>query len=146
MFRFITLAFTLVICFASFGCQTYSTGLEKSMARANETGAIGALHAISQAQQIYSVSNEGNYGSLQQLSDAGYLDERFKTADGGVKDYVLTLVTEPRSSGKPASYTCNADPKEGPLAGRHFYVDSSSSVIHVNATQAATKDDPAHQP
>lgn len=146
MFRFFRLAVALVICVASLSCQTYTTGLEQSVARGNETGAITALQTIAKAQQTYSISNDGNYGSLEQLSESGYLDSRFKSAEGGVKDYVLTMTTQPQASGQAASFSCNADPKSpGPTAGRHFYIDSTSPSIHVNATQPATATDPIHQ-
>ena len=145
MIRFCKFPLAMLLCIAALSCQTYTSGLEKSVARGNETGAIGALHTIATAQQTYSISNEGNYGSLEQLSDAGYLDSRFKSAAGAVKDYVITVTTTPKAPGKPASFSCTADPKNpSPTAGRHFYVDSTSPLIHVNATQTATADDPVH--
>jgi hypothetical protein len=125
------------------GCQTYTTGLEKSVERADETSAIGALRAISLSEQTYSVSNGGEYGTLQQLTDSGLLDGRF----GGqrpVKDYVLTLNTTTKPS--EPSFSCNADPDPTTgRAGRHFYIDSTSGVIHVNDTQPATASDKALQ-
>lgn len=146
MLRFLKLSLALWMCIAALSCQTYTTGLEKSVARGNETAAITALHTISTAQQTYSISNDGNYGSLEQLSEGGYLDSRFKSAGGGVKDYVLTITTTPKSPGQPASFSCTADPKNpGATAGRHFYIDSTSQLIHVNATQTATAEDPVNQ-
>jgi hypothetical protein len=115
------------------------------MVRANETTAVAALHSIATAQQTYSISNDGNYGTLQQLRDAGYLDERFSKADGGVKDYVLTININSQSGGTPATFSCTADPTTaGPQAGRHLYVDSTSTTIHVNPTQPATASDPIY--
>ena len=147
MFRLARLALMTAICVASLSCQTYTTGLEKSLAKADETAAIAALRAIAQAEMTYSISSGGNYGSLEQLSEGGYLDSRFNAADGGVKDYVLTIKTQPPAAGGAASFSCNADPKNsGPQAGRHFYIDSTSPSIHVNATQSATAADPVHQP
>ena len=146
MLKTFLLVLSFTICIVSLSCQTYTTGLEQGLARGNEAGAITALRAIATAQQTYSISNDGNYGSLEQLSDGGYLDPRFKSEEGAVKDYVLTMTTQPASSGKPASFSCTADPKEtGPTAGRHFYIDSTSPLIHVNATQQATATDPVHQ-
>jgi hypothetical protein len=143
MFRFAMLALTVLTCIASLSCQTYSTGLQQSLVRADETAAVAALHSIAVAQQTYSISNNGNYGTLQQLRDAGFLDVRFDKADGGVKDYALTVNTKPQSGGEPASFSCNADPtNSGPQAGRHLYIDSTSTVVHVNPTQPATAADP----
>ena len=77
MFRFASQATTVLICLASLSCQNYSSGLQQSVTRADETVATGALRTIAVAQQTYSVTNEGNYGTFPQLSAAGYLDERF---------------------------------------------------------------------
>lgn len=147
MFRFGTLTLTVLIAIASLSCQTYSTGMQQSLVRANETVAISALRSIAVAQQTYSISNGGNYGTLQELRDAGYLDSRFNSGDGGVKDYALTITTHPQTSSATGSFTCNADPvASGPQAGRHFYIDSTSVVIHVNPSQPATATDPSYQP
>lgn len=145
MFRFAILALTALICSASLSCQTYSTGLQQSLVRADETAAIAALHSIAVAEQTYSISNGGNYGTMQELRDAGYLDSRFDSTNGGVKDYSLTISTKPQSGGAAASFSCNADPtNSGSQAGRHLYVDSTSAAIHVNPTQPATASDPIY--
>ena len=145
MFRFAVLTLIVLICIASLSCQSYSTGLQQSVVRADETAAVAALHAVAVAQQTYSVSNDGNYGSIQQLRDAGYLDDRFSAPNGGVKGYALTVNTKAQSGGDPASFTCNADPtNSGPQAGRHLYVDSTSTTIHVNPTQPAAASDPIY--
>ncbi|MGH9872633.1 MAG: hypothetical protein ACRD9S_09220 [Pyrinomonadaceae bacterium] len=142
MFRFALVATTILICLASISCQNVSSGLEKSVARADETAATGALRAIAVAQQTYSVTNEGNYGTFQQLTAGGYLDERFNSDKPALKNYVLTMEVV----SKPPSYSCNADPAgEGPQ-GRHFYMDSKSTALHVNATQPASGSDPVSQP
>lgn len=147
MSRFAVLGLTVLISMASLSCQTYSTGLQQSLVRADETAAIAALHSIAVAEQTYSIGNGGKYGTLQELRDAGYLDARFNAANGGVKDYSLTINTNPQSSEAAASFSCNADPSNsGTQAGRHFYIDSASSAIHVNPTQPATATDPTYQP
>src|SRR6185503_16728604 len=81
---------TLLIaaCIGLSGCQTYTTGLKQDVARANELSALAALHAIALAQQTYSVSNGGKYGSLQQLIDGGFLDANISSEK---KDYVFTI-------------------------------------------------------
>lgn len=146
MFRFAVLGLTVLICFASLSCQTYSTGLQQSVARADETAAIAALHSIAVAEQTYSMSNGGKFATLQELRDAGFLDSRFNSANGGVKDYSLTIKTSPQSGEAAAYFGCNADPSNsGTQAGRHFYIDSTSQAIHVNATQPATASDPTYQ-
>jgi len=131
----------IAISFFPAGCQKYTSGLQQSVARADETGAIAALRSISVAQQAYMVSNSGEYGTLKQLVGGAFLDARM-ASDKPVKDYVLTLKVTAKSADEPAgSYTCNADPDATVTAGKHYYIDSLSNVIHVNETQPATSVD-----
>jgi Tfp pilus assembly protein PilE len=136
-------ALLLLACCATLACQSYSTGLQQSLARADETVAITALHSIALAQRTYSVSNSGNYGTFEQLVQAGYLDERFKGDKPKMKGYVLTMTVTPKAEGAPeGSYSVNADPEaSGPTAGRHLYLDSTAELIHVNVSQRATAGD-----
>lgn len=131
----------LLICIATISCQQYGTGVQQSLARADEAVVISFLRTIALAQQAYSVSNAGEYGTLEQLTKGGYLDERFAMAKP-IKDYVLELKATPQSGNQPAGYTCTADPdRTGDRAGRHFFITSASGQIHVNATQQASETD-----
>ena len=126
-------------------CQTYTTGLKQSVSRANETSAIAVLRSIALAQQTYSVSNGGKYGTFQQLADGGFLDRSINPANPEVKEYSLTMEV----NDKPGEefYSCNANPKGGgEMIGRHFYIDSTSRELHVNPARPATADDPTYQP
>ena len=134
------IAFLLVAYLSCTGCQTYTEGLKQDVARANELGALAALHSIALAQQTYSVSNGGKYGTASQLVEGGFLDSNIANPEN--KDYVLTVEVGQKAGGD--FYSCNADPKDKP--GRHFYIDSTSREIHVNPTQPATASDPASQP
>ena len=137
---------TVLVCFLVLvslaSCQTYTTGLQQSIARADETAALTTLRAIALAERTYSLTNSGEYGTLKQLSDGGFLDARYAGVKP-VKDYVITLKVTPKASGAPeGSYSCNADPeKTGDRAGRHLYLDSTSDGIHVNETETATAAD-----
>jgi hypothetical protein len=145
MHRFAALALTVLLGAAALSCQSYSTGLQQSLARADEGAATGALRTIALAQQTYAVSNSGSYGSFQQLAAGGYLDARFNSEKPVLPDYVLTMETGTGAAGP--FYNCHAEPtKTGPQAGRHFYLDSTSTAIHVNADQAASASDPIAQP
>ena len=140
---------TLVVLFVIFiligGCQTYQEGLQQTIARADETSALATLHAVSLAQRTYSLTNNGEYGTLKQLTDGGFLDVRY-AGDRPVKDYVITLKVTPKSDGPEGSYTCNADPDPAVgKPGRHLYIDSSADGIHVNDTQPATAADKVMQ-
>jgi hypothetical protein len=132
--------------FSTLSCQTYSSGLQQSVARADETAALASLHAVALAERTYSVTNGGEYGTLKQLADGGLLDVRF-AAEKPVKDYVITCNVTPKSSGaSESSYSCNADPdRAGEREGRHLYIDSTSDGIHVNDTQPATVSDKVMQ-
>jgi len=122
-------------------CQSYSTGLQQSVARADETSAIAALKTISTAQQAYAITNGGSYGTFQQLCEGGFLDQRFNSSTPQVKDYALSMEVGGNS------YHLNADPvRSGEQAGRHLYLDSTSPLIRVNPTQPATAQDPLMQP
>lgn len=129
------LAFTITA-----GCQTYTSGLQQSLARADEAAVLTTLRNVALAERAYTITNAGEYGTLQQLSDGGFLDARY-ASNAAVQDYTLTLNVTPKGT-TDGSYTCNADPKRtGERAGRHFYMDSSSTDIHVNETQPATAAD-----
>jgi len=137
---------SLLVLFAGLisvaGCQTYSSGLQQSVVKADETVALGALHAIAIAERTYTVTNGGEYGTLKQLADGGFLDARY-AGEKPVKDYVITCNVTAKSSGSPeGSYSCNADPDR---AGRHLYIDSATDGIHVNDTQPATAADKVMQ-
>ena len=133
-------------CVAASACQEYTTGLQKSVTAADDTAALAALKAIALAERSYNITNAGEYGTLQQLTGASLLDKRF-TSNKPVKDYIFTLnVIAKAPGGADGSYTCNVDPEpSGPPGGKHFYVDSTSADIHVNANQAATVADPILQ-
>ncbi|MEP6818780.1 MAG: hypothetical protein ABJA18_04545 [bacterium] len=143
MFRIAQLASIALISLASLSCQNYSAGLEKTVARADETSAMGALHAVAVAQQTYSITNGGNYGTFPQLCAGGYLDSRFNSDKPALKDYVLTMEV---GNSQDSLYKINADPAGDGPQGRHFYIDSSSSALHVNPSQSASASDPIVQP
>lgn len=135
------IGFALLTCSSLFSCQSYTTGLQQSVTRADETAATTALRAIAIAQQTFAVTNGGNYGTFPQLSSGGYLDERFNSEKPTIKDYLMTMEVGSGTAGP--YYRCYADPvRPGPQAGRHFYMDSTSNALHVNNTQTASKDDP----
>jgi Tfp pilus assembly protein PilE len=134
------IALLFAVCLSFSACQTYTTGLKQDVARANELAALAALHAIALAQQTYSVSNGGKYGTLRQLVEGGFLDPNISNSEK--KDYVFTIAVGQKAGEE--FYSCNADPKDKP--GRHFYLDSTSRELHVNPTKPATSTDPTYQP
>lgn len=146
MMRLTITALLFVVLSLTVSCQTYTESLEKSVDRADEVGAIAMLRAIALAQRTYSLSNNGEFGTLQQLADGGFLDTRYVTSKP-VRDYVITLKVTPRQQPMPeGSFTVNADPeKPAERFGRHLFLDSTSSIIHFNLKESATASDPAIQ-
>ena len=143
----LTSVLILVFSLGVISCQEYTEGLKQSSNRAEETSAIATLRTIAQAQTTYSVTNTGNYGGFEQLSEGGLLDPRFNHSNPELHGYVFTLTTNTASGGTQSFYSCNADPSPtSHLGGRHFYIDSNSQVIRVNATQPATEKDEVLRP
>lgn len=123
------------------GCQSYTTGLQKTRGGANVTAVIGALQTIAGAQRSYAISHDGDYGTFKQLSEDGFLDARFNSEAPQIQGYVLTMNVGEKT------FSCNADPG-APIdpPGRHFYIDSTTTQVHVNPDQPATADDPVLKP
>jgi hypothetical protein len=116
-------------------CQSYTSGLQQSVVRADETAALALIRTISMAERTYGLTHEGEYATLQQLVDAGFLDGKY-AGEKPLKDYVISLKVAEKS------YSCNADPdKSGERVGRHFYIESATDGIHVNDNQPASATD-----
>lgn len=147
MLRFLFSGFLLIGCLATLNCQSYTTGLTQGSARADEGTALATLRAITRAQTAYSISNPGDYGTFEQLATGGYLDGRFNNSEPKFYSYVFTMNVNPKSGSTEGSYGLNADPDPTlKVTGRHFYIDSSSTEIHVNASQQASASDGTVEP
>jgi hypothetical protein len=141
MIRLVRAASLLIAAVSLLSCQSYSTGLQQSVARADEMSAVAAMKTIATAQQAYALSNGGTYGTFPQLCAGGFLDERFNSTTPEIKDYVLSMEIGTNH------FALNADPtRTGEMSGRHLYMDASSPLIRVNATEPATAKDPPLQP
>lgn len=137
----------IVFSMGALSCQEYTEGLKQSSNRAEETSAIATLRTIAQAQTTYSITNAGHYADFEQLSESGLLDPRFNHSNPELHGYVFTINLNPPADFNESSYSCNADPSPtSHLGGRHFYIDSSSQGIRVNATQPATENDELLKP
>jgi Tfp pilus assembly protein PilE len=147
MLRKSILALTCLACLTACGCQNYSSGLVQTAARSDEAVVLSNLKAIMTAQQTYSVSN-GSYGNFNQLTDGGFIDARFKGEKPVLNEYAYTITVVEKTPENPTpSYSVNADPaRTGDRAGRHYFIDSNSTDIHVNNTQSATAADETIKP
>ena len=136
-------AIVLSVGMALLSCQSYTSELAQSPGRMDETAAISTMRSISRAQTAYNLSNSGNYATFEQLVAGGYLDSRFNTSKPKIYGYILTMNTDSGSeSAGESSYSCSADPDPSVnKSGRHFYVDSTSDVIHVNPSEPASPKD-----
>lgn len=126
----------ILLALGNAGCKSYTTGLQKSQTRGDEASVISTLRTVALAQQAHALTSGGNYATFLQLSETGYLDARFAAEAPEVHGYVLTMTLGNKS------FSCNADPTlSGDPKGRHFYVDSTSPLIRVNANQPASASD-----
>jgi hypothetical protein len=116
-------------------CKPYTSELQKSQVRGDEASVLAALRTIALAQQGHAVTNGGNYAGFVQLAEGGYLDARFSSDAPEVHGYLFTMTLGDKT------FSCNADPASGDVKGRHFYLDSSSPLIRVNANRPASVND-----
>lgn len=147
MIRHFALAVVFLGCIGIYGCRNYTSGVIQSAARGDEAVTFSNLRSIMLAQQAYNLSS-GSYGTFQQLTEGGYLNANFAGEKPVVSEYAYTMtVTEKRPGVPMASYSCNADPtRTGDRGGRHFYIDSNSTDIRVNAAAPATAADEIIKP
>ena len=131
---------SLVLASCSSGDSSKGLGVyPKALGAADEASAIQSLRTIATAQQELKATR-GAYGNFDALTQAGLLDARFAGSTPNLKGYRFNLnVTD-------SDFSVNADPQTTeaqPTTGvRHFYLDSTDNSIHVNPTQAASKNDP----
>jgi hypothetical protein len=147
MQRILSFCLLLTTCAAAFSCQSYTTGLQQGGGRADESAALASMRAITRAQAAYSITTANEYGTFEQLAAGGYLDGRFNNSQPKFYGYVFKMKVTPKSGTGGGSYSLNVDPDPAlKSAGRHFYIDSDSSEIHVNATQPASASDERLKP
>ncbi len=147
MLRSLKPALVILLCIIFASCQKYTSGLVKTAGRADEAVVLSNLRTIIVAETAYNQSS-GSYGTFEQLTNGGFLDARFKGQRPSLNEYAYTITVSEKSENTGTnSYTCNADPERtGDRSGRHFYVDSTSNDIHVNATQPASATDEIIKP
>lgn len=126
----------VILASASVGCKSYTTNVQKTQARADEASVVSSLRTVNLAQQAHALTNGGDYAGFIQLAENGYLDSRFASDAPELHGYVMTMTLGDKT------FSCNADPTlSGDLKGKHFYLDSTSSLIRVNANQPASAKD-----
>jgi prepilin-type N-terminal cleavage/methylation domain-containing protein len=124
------------------------TGWKAAIRAANEASAVKTLRTIAEQQMLYyNGHNRSSFGTFDEMLKAGVSDnQRLSGTTPVVEGYIFTLKIIPKSTNQPASYTVNADPQQtegvNATGKNHFYSDSNSSTIHVNADQPAAPSDP----
>jgi prepilin-type N-terminal cleavage/methylation domain-containing protein len=117
-----------------------------SMQKANEAAAVSALNAIRVEEAKYASDHKGEFGTFEQLYAEGQLDKRFKTARPNFSGYVFRIRVSTKISGKPATYSVNADPEQATglaATGKKFFYLDPNSPVCVNMKGPATAEDDA---
>jgi len=123
------------------------TGWKAAVKSANEAAAIKTLRTIAEQQMLYFNSHQrSSFGTFDEMLKENMLDTRFAGTTPVVEGYVFQMRTIPKSTTNQPGYVVNADPQVtegvGATGMNHFYFDSDSNTIHVNASQPATVADP----
>jgi prepilin-type N-terminal cleavage/methylation domain-containing protein len=123
------------------------TGWKAAVKSANEAAAIKTLRTIAEQQMLYyNAHQRSSYGTFDEMLKENLLDTRFAGTTPVVEGYVFQMRVIPKSTTSQPGYVVNADPQVtegvGATGKNHFYFDSDSNTIHVNATQPATPTDP----
>jgi len=123
------------------------TGWKAAVKAANEAAAIKTLRTIAEQQMLYYNSHQrSSFGTFDEMLGEKLLDTRFAGTTPVVDGYVYVMRVVPKSTTTQAGFAVNADPQVtegvGATGKNHFYLDSDSNTIHVNATQPATATDP----
>lgn len=123
------------------------TGWRAAVRSANEAAAVKTLRSIAEQQMLYyNARQRTTFGTFDEMLKEDLLDSRFSGDTPVVDGYVYTMKVIPKSATAQPSYTVNADPQVtegvGATGRNHYYVDSNTNTIHVNASQPATATDP----
>jgi prepilin-type N-terminal cleavage/methylation domain-containing protein len=123
------------------------TGWRAAVRSANEAAAVKTLRTIAEQQMLYYNSHQrSTFGTFDEMLKENFLDTRFAGTSPVLDGYVYTMKVIPKSTAQQPGYTVNTDPQVsegvGATGRNHYYVDSDTNTIHVNATQPATAADP----
>ncbi|HEX6285361.1 MAG TPA: prepilin-type N-terminal cleavage/methylation domain-containing protein [Pyrinomonadaceae bacterium] len=122
-------------------------GYRAAIRAANEAAAVKTLRSIAEQQMLYFNSHQrSTFGTFEEMRKENLLDSRFDGTPPVVDGYVYTMKSIPKSTTQQPGYTINADPQvasgSGATGRNHYYVDSDTNTIHVNAEQPASASDP----
>ena len=116
-------------------------GRQAEIRAGNEAATAQNLKTIAAVEAQYYHAHARTFGTFPQLVSEQLLSRKFDrdpvTADG----YVLTLIALPGNTSARSSYTVRADPLDREQGTNHFYLNSESDQIRVNAEQPAGPND-----
>src|SRR5258707_14414274 len=139
-FTLIELMIVIAIIGILIGAAVY--GWKAAQKAGNEAATMQDLKTIAAVQIQYYNTHARTFGTFEQMVKEQMLTSKFEGNPPSPDGYIFTLKVTPKTAGSPASYTLNADPQTDSSGTNNFYLDSSDSSIHVNATQAAAPGDP----
>jgi Tfp pilus assembly protein PilE len=117
-------------------------GYRAAIRAGNEAATLQNLKTIAAVEAQYYQTHSRTFGTLHQLVSEQMLSRKFDgdpaTADG----YVWTLIALPGNTSLGSSYVVRADPLNREQGRNHFYLNSESNQIRVNAEQPAGPNDP----
>jgi prepilin-type N-terminal cleavage/methylation domain-containing protein len=118
---------------------------KSSVRKANEASAVSSLNAIKVAQVKYTSDHKEQYATFKQLFEEGYLDRRFSEDQPHHRGYVFIITLTPKSEGKAASYSINANPEQwdgvGATGRNFYYTDADNPISFARERPATTTDD-----
>ena len=123
------------------------TGWRAAVRSANEAAAIKTLRTTAEQQMLYyNAHQRTTFGTFDEMLKEGLLDTRFSGTTPVVEGYIFQMKVIPKSTTSQAGYSVNADPQVtegvGATGKNHYYLDSNTNTIHVNANQPASATDP----
>jgi prepilin-type N-terminal cleavage/methylation domain-containing protein len=135
------IAIAIIGILAAVTIPTYWSNVRK----ANQAAAVTTLNAIKLAQTKYVSDHKGQYGTFPELCEGGYLDKRFNFDKPIIQGYIFTVTLIPKSEGKVAAYSINANPEQpqGITATGifYFYTDPENGICFSKSGPATALDD-----
>ena len=117
-------------------------GWKAAQRAGNEAATLQDLKTIAAVEIQYYNTHNRTFGTLDQLIKEQMLTSKFSGNPPVADGYVFIVSVTPKTSGQPSSYILNADPQSDNAGKNHFYLDSTSSTLHVNPDRPAGPNDP----
>jgi type II secretory pathway pseudopilin PulG len=117
-------------------------GWKAAQRAGNEAATLQNMKTIAAVEIQYYNTHNRTFGTFDQLIKEQMLTSKFSGDPPAPDGYILSLRVTPKTSNQPSSYTLNADFQSDNTGRSHFYLDSTSSKIHVNQDRPASAADP----